>query len=168
MSHPPMKTPAILRWLSLIVVLVAVVLRFWPHGPSASGNAATPASAPAAASASAAPSGTGAAAGGESSARTFGAGVGFRSHERLAEHFAKHGREFAAASEHDYLRMAQALRDRPAGGDVLEIRRADGVISRFDRASGAFLAFGADGVIRTFFKPNDGERYFERQAAREH
>jgi len=41
------------------------------------------------------------------------------------------------------------------------------VVTRFDRTSGAFLAFNSDGVIRTFFKPNDGERYFRRQAERD-
>jgi pyocin large subunit-like protein len=40
------------------------------------------------------------------------------------------------------------------------------VITRFDRASGGFVAFDGDGVIRTFFAPNDGERYFRRQARR--
>ncbi|HEV2105540.1 MAG TPA: hypothetical protein VGU27_07380, partial [Candidatus Eisenbacteria bacterium] len=99
-------------------------------------------------------------------ARAFGAGVGFRSHARHAEHFAKHGAEFGVGSAADYLRLAQALRDRAAGGDVLEAVRADGVVTRFDRGSGAFVAFDADGTLRTFFKPNEGERYFRRQAAR--
>ena len=68
-------------------------------------------------------------------------------------------------SEHSAL--AQALRDAPAGGDVLEIvRPVDGVISRFDRRSGAFGAYDRDGTIRTFFKPEDGEAYFRRQAKR--
>lgn len=93
--------------------------------------------------------------------------IGFRSPQRLAEHFEKHGAEFHAASPQEYLALAQALRDRPAGGDVLEIVRADGVVTRFDRASGAFLAFERHGVIRTFFIPNDGERYFRRQATRQ-
>lgn len=65
-----------------------------------------------------------------------------------------------------YLAAAQALRDAPAGGDVLELRRRDGVVTRFDRASGAFLAVNRDGTIRTFFKPNDGAAYFRRQASR--
>ena len=52
------------------------------------------------------------------------------------------------------------------GGDILEIERADGVISRFDRSSGSFVAFNKDLVIRTFFRPNDGEAYFRRQARR--
>jgi pyocin large subunit-like protein len=66
----------------------------------------------------------------------------------------------------EYLRQAQALRDRPAGGAVLELVRRDGTTCRYDRASGAFLAFDSDGVIRTFFKPRQGESYFRRQAQR--
>jgi hypothetical protein len=92
--------------------------------------------------------------------------VGFRSSRQLSEHFEKHGAEFGAATPQAYLALAQALRDRPAGGEVLELVRADGVVTRFDRETGAFLAFERDGVIRTFFVPNDGERYFRRQAAR--
>ena len=94
-------------------------------------------------------------------------GRGFRSPDRLHEHFAKHGAEFGGITEREYLHLAQALRDAPAGADVLEIVRPDdGIISRFDRRTGAFLAADADGTIRTFFKPNDGEAYFKRQAKR--
>ncbi len=96
----------------------------------------------------------------------YGANVGFRSRQRLTEHFEKHGAEFGNITIDEYLRRAQELRDARAGGDVLEIVRGDGVVSRFDRASGAFLAFDRDGTIRTFFRPNDGERYFKRQSRR--
>ena len=92
--------------------------------------------------------------------------VGFRSLARLNEHYQKHGHEFGAISKAEYLEQARTLRDRPAGGDVLEIRRPDGVVTRFDRAAGSFIAFDADLTIRTYFRPNDGERYFRRQAAR--
>jgi len=92
--------------------------------------------------------------------------VGFRTRALLTEHYAKHGAEFGSPGIDEYLRRAQALRDTPAGGDVLEAVRDDGVVTRFDRASGAFIAFDASGVIRTFFRPRDGERYFHRQAAR--
>ena len=54
------------------------------------------------------------------------------------------------------------------GGAVLEAVRRDGVVTRFDRKSGAFIAFNANGVIRTYFRPNDGERYFRRQLERDH
>jgi hypothetical protein len=65
------------------------------------------------------------------------------------------------------LQRAQQLRDAPVGGDIVEVvRQSDGIISRFDRGSGAFLAADPDGTIRTFFRPNDGEAYFRRQARR--
>ena len=92
---------------------------------------------------------------------------GFRSNDRLVDHYGRHGREFGAVSQSEYLRLAQQLRDAPVSETVLEIvRSSDGVISRFDRTSGAFLAADRDGTIRTFFKPNDGEAYFRRQARR--
>lgn len=92
--------------------------------------------------------------------------IGFRSPRRLEEHYAKHGSEFGDIAREEYLRRAQQLRDAPVGGDILELRRGDGTTSRFDRESGAFIAFDADGTIRTFFRPNDGEAYFRRQARR--
>jgi hypothetical protein len=92
--------------------------------------------------------------------------IGFASRQKLIEHYEKHGREFGAITQAEYLRQAQSLRDRAAGGEVLEIVRADGVITRFDRATGAFLAFNPNATIRTYFKPNDGEAYFRRQSKR--
>ena len=53
------------------------------------------------------------------------AGPGFRSRRQLDEHYAKHGAEFGRISEHEYLRLAQELRDAvvrvlwPAGQYVL-------------------------------------------------
>lgn len=102
----------------------------------------------------------------EQPGRSFGPSVGFHSRRQLAEHFEKHGAEFGTITEEQYLALAQHLRDARAGGDVLELVRDDGSITRYDRASGAFIAFDADGAIRTFFKPNLGERYFRRQAQR--
>jgi pyocin large subunit-like protein len=90
--------------------------------------------------------------------------VGFRSQAELEEHFAKHGREVGATSITDYLHRAQALRDAPLGDQVAEIIRRDGVRTRFDRRTGGFVAFNRNGVIRTYFRPADGEEYFLRQA----
>lgn len=94
--------------------------------------------------------------------------VGFRSRAQFNEHFQKHGSEFGRVTQQEYLQAAQTLRDARVGGAIEEVRRADGTVSRFDRGSGAFIAFNADGTIRTFFKPNDGEAYFRRQASRNH
>jgi pyocin large subunit-like protein len=98
----------------------------------------------------------------------YASGPGFRSPEKLDEHYQKHGHEFGAISKADYLRLAQELRDAPVGGPILEARRPGGEFSRFDRRRGYFGAYNRNGTIRTFFIPNAGERYFRRQAQREH
>ncbi len=66
--------------------------------------------------------------------------IGFATPQKLSDHYKKHGREFGKITREEYLRLAQTLRD--------------------------FLACNANGTIRTFFKPNDGEKYFRRQAGR--
>lgn len=96
-------------------------------------------------------------------------GPGFPSQRSYDQHFAKHGAEFGHITQAEYLALAQQLRDQPVGGPILEIvREADGVITRFDRRTDHFGAYNRDGTIRTFFIPNDGERYFQRQARRAH
>ena len=93
-------------------------------------------------------------------------GPGFRSRRLFEEHYAKHGREFGRISPHEYLERAQALRDAPAGGPILQAVTPGGIVSRFDRRNGAFGAYNPDRTIRTFFIPNAGEGYFRRQAAK--
>lgn len=143
----PRGTP----WRRLLTAALAALAIFvyWTHAGERAAREAAP-SPPAAAS-------TGG----------FPASVGFADARRLDEHYDKHGAEFGATSRQDYLRMAQKLRDAPAGGPILEAVRRDGVVTRFDRQTGAFIAFNSNGVIRTFFRPNDGERYWRRQAERD-
>jgi pyocin large subunit-like protein len=94
------------------------------------------------------------------------AGPGFRSRRQFDEHYAKHGREFGNISRQEYLELAQALRDAPAGGAILQAVTPEGIVSRFDRKTGAFGAYNPDRTIRTFFIPNAGERYFHGQASK--
>lgn len=82
----------------------------------------------------------------------------------LEEHFAKHGRAFGPITQQQYLRAAQQLRDSRPGKNVLESKRPDGSGAKFDRRRGWFVEYDSDGTLRTFFIPNDGIRYFERQA----
>jgi hypothetical protein len=98
--------------------------------------------------------------------RGWGPSVGFADPRRLDEHYEKHGAEFGRISKQDYLHQAQLLRDAKVEGPILQTVRPDGVTTRFDRQTGAGIAYKPNGVIRTFFKPNDGERYYHRQAER--
>ena len=150
-----------------IAVLIAILTAIFGSRlsrPPVPANPALPRSdVPTSAPASpAGPSGTGAA----STVSPRRDSPGFTTHAHLVEHFEKHGAEFPGLDIDAYLAAAQSLRDKPVGGDVLELRRRDGVITRFDETSGAFLAVNRDGTIRTFFRPNDGAAYFRRQAAR--
>jgi hypothetical protein len=105
---------------------------------------------------------------GQAVSQVAGPEFGFYSEEKLREHYSKHGAEFGGISRDEYLREAQALRDAPVGGSILQVVRGDTVRTRFDRSNGDFIAFDKDLTIRTFFRPNDGERYFNRQATRPH
>jgi len=95
----------------------------------------------------------------------FAAGPGFRNRQLFEEHFQKHGNEFGSITKAEYLRLAQELRDAPVGGPILEARKGS-VVTKFDKRKSYFGAYNADGIIRTFFIPNQGERYFRRQAER--
>lgn len=149
---------------SFLFAAICIALGTWlllnPRGSRSAPEPITSAPAPAAPSTSATPVPPAAPSAAPSA-------IGFRTAERLADHFAKHGAEFSAPNAQAYLVLAQTLRAAPVGGTVQEIvRPTDGVISKFDRQTGAFIAFDADSTIRTFFKPNDGEAYFKRQARR--
>lgn len=150
----------------LLAVLAAI---FYPRQPD-QGGATTPTTAPAAATASTpvpAKTTPAAPATAPKPAATTASKVGFTSRASWQSHFEKHGAEFGKITADEYLALAQKLRDAPPSADVLEdVRESDGVITRFDRKSGGFVAFHKDKSIRTFFRPDDGEAYFRRQAAR--
>ncbi len=97
------------------------------------------------------------------SAIAWAGGRGFRTQHLLEEHFAKHGHEFGEITRDQYLHMAQQLRDSRPGKNILEAKRVDGGGAKFDKRFGWFVAYDADGTLRTFFIPNEGIRYFERQ-----
>ncbi len=88
--------------------------------------------------------------------------VGFRSQQRLDDHFLKHGKEFGKITKANYLLMAQQLRDAPLSNNVIQGSQARGNLARFDKSTGAFLAFDERKIIQTFFKPNSGEAYFRK------
>lgn len=79
----------------------------------------------------------------------------------LSDHFKRHGADFNAVDEDDYARKAHELYE---GRDEFQVKAdKDGVIRVYDPDTSAFGAYNADGTTRTFFKPSDGQRYFDRQ-----
>lgn len=82
--------------------------------------------------------------------------------ETLADHFARHGRDFNASCEREYARMAEEfLRESQRNGYPTTLD-PKGVIRTFDPATMRFGAYNADGSTRTFFAPNSNT-YFSGQ-----
>lgn len=85
----------------------------------------------------------------------------FRKDEYLMEHFEKHGHEFGYTTAEEYLEGANRV---IASEDVLhKIEAEDGDDVYYLEATNEFVVVSTDGYIRTYFKPNDGIEYFNRQ-----
>ncbi|UCB56616.1 MAG: hypothetical protein JSV30_05245 [Candidatus Omnitrophota bacterium] len=85
----------------------------------------------------------------------------FATEERLIEHFRKHGAEFGYKHPNEYLWGAQKLIS--AGEGVLTHSRSDGDKLFYHPGSNEFAVLSARGYIRTYFKPNSGYQYWQRQ-----
>ncbi len=85
----------------------------------------------------------------------------FRKAEYLQEHFEKHGDEFGYTTADEYL--AGANRVVAAPGVLHKLEAEDGDDVYYLESSNEFVIVSTDGYIRTYFKPNDGKAYFDRQ-----
>ena len=99
-------------------------------------------------------------------ARSTPPGPGFRSRAQLDEHYQKHGAEFGAINKARIPAVGARTEGCARGRPDSRSQAPSGEFSRFDRRHGYFGAYNPDGTIRTFFIPNNGERYFQRQARR--
>ncbi len=85
----------------------------------------------------------------------------FRRDEYLTEHFEKHGDEFGYATEEEYLAGANSVIMDKASLHKLEAEDGDDVY--FQESTGGLVIVSADGYIRTYFKPDSGIDYYNRQ-----
>lgn len=85
----------------------------------------------------------------------------FRKEAYLQEHFEKHGNEFGYTSADEYLAGANRVVVSPDALHKLEAEDGDDVY--YLESSNEFVIVSTDGYIRTYFKPNDGKAYFDRQ-----
>lgn len=88
-------------------------------------------------------------------------GFTFKSDSLLQEHFNKHGSEFGYASVSEYESGANAIINSP---DALQKREAeDGDSVYYSEAKNELVVLSTQGYIRTYFKPEDGIAYYNRQ-----
>lgn len=82
-------------------------------------------------------------------------------------HFEKHKDEFPGVTEKQYLERARELLQKALeAGELEEIKRSDGSVSRYSFSTNEFVATTEDGNIRTFFRPKNGKKYWEEEHER--
>lgn len=86
----------------------------------------------------------------------------FRTKELFDSHFKKHGDEFGDISQEEYLEKANELISS-SSKNVLTKTSDDNDKLYFNKKTGEFLVLSADGYIRTYFIPDDGIDYWNRQ-----
>ena len=85
----------------------------------------------------------------------------FRNEQFLEEHFLKHGDEFGYKSKEEYLNGANKIINSSASMHKEEAEDGDDIY--YDESKNEIVFVSKDGYIRTYFKPNDGINYFNRQ-----
>ena len=85
----------------------------------------------------------------------------FRNEKLLNDHYEKHGKEMGFDSAESYEAAANEIINHP---DTLHrIEEEDGDDVYYLEENNGFVIVSVDGYIRTFFYPDDGLAYFNRQ-----
>ena len=85
----------------------------------------------------------------------------FRNEKLLNDHYEKHGKEMGFDSAESYEAAANEVISHP---DTLHrIEEEDGDDVYYLEENNGFVIVSIDGYIRTFFYPDDGLEYFNRQ-----
>lgn len=87
---------------------------------------------------------------------------GMSAHENAEHHWRKHGAEFGTKSAQEYEDAARDFVTHPPPGTE-EKHEADGDTLYYNRQTNTFAVKRKDGAPRTMFKPDSGERYWDRQ-----
>ena len=82
---------------------------------------------------------------------------------RLQSHFERHGAEFGYRTAEEYLQGARAL---VQGGEGVETLARGGDTLYYRASTNEFGVMSRERVIRTYFKPVQGARYFANQKRR--
>lgn len=87
--------------------------------------------------------------------------VTFRNKELLNDHYEKHGKEMKFASAAEYEAAAAKVVDNPESLHKTEAEDGDDVY--YLESTNEFVIVSTDGYIRTYFCPEDGLEYYNRQ-----
>lgn len=85
----------------------------------------------------------------------------FRNQNLLNQHYEKHGKDMGFSSAEEYEKAASAVVNNP---DALhKIEKEDGDDIYYIEATNEFVVVSTDGYLRTYFYPDKGIDYFNKQ-----
>ena len=85
----------------------------------------------------------------------------FRNNKLLEEHFEKHGIEMGFSSKEEYQQSASDVANNPEALHKLEKEDGDDVY--YLEETNEFVVISTDGFIRTYFCPDSGKKYYDKQ-----
>ncbi len=85
----------------------------------------------------------------------------FRSKKYLNQHYEKHGIEMGFASAEEYEAAASAVINNPDA--LYKTEKEDGDGCYYIESTNEFVVLSTDGYIRTYFNPDSGKKYFDKQ-----
>ena len=85
----------------------------------------------------------------------------FRSYDLLKSHYKKHGKYMGFDSPEEYLAAANAVIANPEA--LTKTEKEDGDMVYYVEDTNEFVVLSTDGYIRTYFNPDGGKGYFDRQ-----
>ncbi|MCM1164940.1 MAG: hypothetical protein NC299_04270 [Lachnospiraceae bacterium] len=85
----------------------------------------------------------------------------FRNQKLLEQHYQKHGIEMGFSSAEEYEKAAAAVVSHPEALHKIEAEDGDDVY--YVESTNEFVIVSTDGYLRTYFNPDRGIDYFNRQ-----
>lgn len=85
----------------------------------------------------------------------------FRNDKLLKEHYEKHGKDMGYSSKEEYESAASKVANNDKSLHKKESEDNDDVYYLED--TNEFVVVSTDGYIRTYFKPDAGKKYFDKQ-----
>ena len=85
----------------------------------------------------------------------------FRNKTLLNQHYDKHGKDMGFANAKDYEKAASDVINNPNA--LHKTEKEDGDYLYYVEDSNEFVVLSRDGYIRTYFCPDSGRRYFDKQ-----
>lgn len=85
----------------------------------------------------------------------------FQNDNLLESHYEKHGKEMGFSSSKEYEMSASDVVNNPES--LHKTEKEDGDDVYYKENTNEFVVVSTDGYIRTYFNPDSGKKYFDRQ-----